>query len=74
MVAAIEKLILAGEIAVRAGQIAKALRKNGSNEAAMVLEKECNAQCKNIVRSVTRRRTASNRARNRTRNAGGRFS
>lgn len=73
MVASVENLIRVAELAVRAGQAVKALRKNGSNEAADVIEKECNAACKKIVGVARNRRRRSNRAKRQVRGIGGRF-
>lgn len=73
MVASLENLIRVAEIAVRAGSAVKALRKNGNEEAAMVIEKECNAACKKIVSVARGRRTRAVRARRQQRGNGGRF-
>lgn len=73
MVASLENLIRVAEIAVRAGQAVKALRKNGNPEAAAVIEKECNAACKRIVSVARGRRARGNRARKQLRGNGGRF-
>ena len=73
MVASIENLIRGAEIAVRAGAAVKALRKNGNDEAARVLEKECTAACKQIVGVAKRRRANANRASRATRDGNGRF-
>ncbi len=73
MVASVENLIRVAELAVRAGQAVKALRKNGSNEAADVIEKECNAACKKIVSVARGRRRRATRARSQQRNSNGRF-
>jgi len=73
MVANLENLIRVAEIAVRAGQAVKALRKNGNPEAAAVIEKECNAACKKIVSVARGRRRQATRARKQLRSNGGRF-
>lgn len=73
MVMAIQKILTAAEIAVRAAQAVQALRKTGNNEAALVLEAECNRACKAIVQVARRRRAAAARARAQTRQ-GGQFS
>lgn len=74
MVANLENLIRVAEIAVRAGQAVKALRKNGNAEAATVIEKECNAACKRIVSVARGRRSRATRARKQNRGNSGRFS
>lgn len=73
MVASLENLIRVAEIAVRAGQAVKALRKNGNAEAASVIEKECNAACKRIVSVARGRRRRGNQARRQQRGSTGRF-
>jgi len=73
VVATVEKLIRVAELAARAGAIVKALRKNGNNEAADVIEKECNAACKQIVSVAKGRRRRATRARKQQRSVGGRF-
>lgn len=73
MVASVENLIRVAELAVRAGQAVKALRKNGNNEAADVIEKECTAGCKKIVSVARGRRRRASRARKQNRSTGGRF-
>lgn len=73
MVANLENLIRVAEIAVRAGQAVKALRKNGNPEAAAVIEKECNAACKRIVSVAKGRRRRANTARKQNRGNSGRF-
>ena len=73
MVASVENLIRVAELAARAGAIVKALRKNGNNEAADVIEKECNAACKRIVSVARGRRRRATRARSQQRGIGGRF-
>lgn len=73
MVASVENLIRVAELAARAGQVVKALRKNGNNQAADVIEKECNAACKRIVSVAAGRRRRANRARKQNRSIGGRF-
>lgn len=73
MVASLENLIRVAEVAVRAGQAVKALRKNGNPEAAAVIEKECNAACKKIVSVARGRRRNAARARKQLRGNGGRF-
>lgn len=74
MVASVENLIRVAELAARAGGIVKALRKNGNNEAADVIEKECNAACKRIVSVARGRRRRQVRARKQNRSMTGRFS
>lgn len=73
MVMALEKLLTVAEIAARAAVAVRALRKAGQNEAASVLEQECNAACKRIVQTSRRRRAAASRARNQGRSASGKF-
>ena len=73
MVTSVENLIRVAELAVRAGQAVKALRKNGSNEAADVIERECNAACKKIVSVARGRRRRATRARSQQRSGSGRF-
>lgn len=74
MVASLENLIRVAEIAVRAGQAVRALRKNGNEEAARVLETECTAACKQIVGVAKRRRASAARASKAARDNSGRFS
>lgn len=73
MVASVENLIRVAELAVRAGQAVKALRRNGNAEAANILEKECTAACKKIVSVARGRRRNAARARRQLRGNGGRF-
>ncbi len=73
MVATLSNLIRIAELAARAGQAVAALKKTGNGEAAAVLERECNAACKQIVRAARNRRGRANRARKQTRGLGGRF-
>ena len=72
MVMAIERLLTAAEIAVRAAKAVKQLRDTGNQGAAAVLETECNRACRAIVQTAARRRAAAARARKQTR-SGGRF-
>lgn len=74
MVASLENLIRVAEIAARAGQAVKALRKNGNDEAARVIEAECNAACKRIVQVAKGKRQRAKRARAQARENSGRFS
>jgi hypothetical protein len=73
MVASLENLIRVAEIAARAAQVVKALRKNGNAEAAAVIEKECNIACKRIVSVARGRRRRAARARKQLRGGSGRF-
>jgi hypothetical protein len=73
VVASVENLIRVAELAARAGAVVKALRKNGNNQAADVIEKECNAACKRIVSVARGRRTRAARARKQMRGGSGRF-
>ncbi len=74
MVASLENLIRVAEVAARAASVVKALRKNGNNEAADVIDKECRAACKRIVSVARGRRRNAARARKQLRNTTGRFS
>ena len=73
MVASLENLIRVAEIAARAAAVVKALRKNGNEEAARVIEAECNAACKRIVSVARGRRRRATRARRQQRGGDGRF-
>lgn len=73
MVTAIERLITVGELVARGARVVKALRKDGNGEAAALLERECDMQCKRLIARIRRARASGARAKRRNR-IGGRFS
>ncbi len=73
MVQALERILVAAELAARAAKTIKALRNADQPQAAMVLEKECNAACKRIVSVARGRRRNAARARKQMRGGTGRF-
>ena len=73
MVMALERILVAAELAARAAKTIKALRNADQPEAARVLETECNAACKRIVSVARGRRRRATRARSQQRSGDGRF-
>ena len=69
----IEQLVGLAETATRAARAVRDLRKAGNNEAANMLQQECDKACQAIVKTAQRRRNAAAKARSQRRN-NGRFS
>lgn len=61
--ASLDRIIQAGELALRAAKAAKALRQAGNPQAARALETECNRICSSITKAAQNRRAAAARAR-----------